>query len=184
MMDFRLIKLFLFLTLIFGYSAGVAWAHGGGVPQLTNAEAGPYQVSVWTQPNPLQAGEAHFTVSVSEPPASDAGEGRAGSPVLGATIELQLKLAEEPEQQALAVLATHEAAVNKLFYEADVELPEAGQWQVTYSVEGPAGSGSTGFEIEVVSASGVNWILFGGLGLVLLAAGWVTQTFRKQKTGD
>ena len=30
------------------------WAHGGGEPQLTNAVAGPYRVSVWTQPEPMR----------------------------------------------------------------------------------------------------------------------------------
>ena len=119
-LDFRvLIKPVLFLALILGYISGVAQAHGGGVPRLTNAEVGPYWVSVWTQPDPLRAGEVHFTVAVSEPGLN----GReVGAPILDATLELWL-IPLNDKQQQMNVWATHDEAVNKLFYEADIEVP-------------------------------------------------------------
>lgn len=170
---FRLV-IYLGLALISGYFVNTAWAHGGGVQQLTNAEAGPYRVSVWTQPDPLRVGEAHFTVAVLEAPAPGVSQNLGGPPVLGAIVELRF----EPENSVdspLVVLATHEAAVNKLFYEADLELPAEGRWPVTVVVEGPAGSGSANFDIEVVSVDSNRPWLLGGFGVILLLVGWIVQ---------
>lgn len=168
------IRLLLILPLTVGYATGVARAHGGGVPQLANAEAGPHLISVWTQPDPIRVGTAHFTVAVSEPPVSGAATvEEAGAPVLGATVELRLKPVSG-NGETLVALATHKAAVNKLLYEVDVDLPSAGRWQVVVYVEGPAGSGNTSFEAEVLPPSTFQWwTLLGGLGLVLLTAGWI-----------
>ena len=45
----------------------LAQAHGTGTPQLLNAPSGPYLLSVWTDPDPLRADEAHVVVAVLEP---------------------------------------------------------------------------------------------------------------------
>lgn len=168
------------LALVLGLNTGVVWAHGGGDARLTNVEAGPYWVSVWTQPDPLRVGGAHVTVSVAEPGASETGHREAGPPVLNGTVEVRfepLDRAGEP----LASLATHEGAEIKLLYEADVELPETGRWQVVIAVEGPQGAGSTRFEVQVEPAAAVNWTwVGGGLGLVALVAVWIAQRFRTQ----
>ncbi len=168
----------MFLVLTFGLSGGVVQAHGGGIPQLTNAETGPYLVSVWTQPDPLRVGEVHFTVAVSEPGRS---QQEAGSPVLDATIELTLIAADENERP-LNVSATHTEAVNKLFYEADIDVPGQGIWQVITTVAGPAGTGETEFSIEVLPFSTFNWwIVLGGGTLVLIAVGLIMAKFSGQK---
>jgi len=171
---FLRIVLFCGLVLIFSYFTEVVGAHGGGTPQLTNAIAGPYWVSVWTQPNPLQVGVVHFTVAVSEAPVSGAVQGEAGPPVLGATVELRLESENSPSP-TLVVQATHESAVNKLFYEADLELSAADYWHVTVMAEGPAGSGSADFDIEVIPARSNRLWLVGGFGVILLLAGWAVQ---------
>lgn len=166
------LKLFLLLTLMFGYSTPDAWAHAGGVPQLSNAEAGPYRVSVWTQPDPLRVGQVDIVVAVAEPPAPDATVEEVGALVLDAVVKVELK----PVGQAgetLAAFATHEASTNKLFYEAILELPAEGRWQVNISVEGAAGSGNADFEVQVLPPLGFNWFLLGGFGLILLATGWI-----------
>jgi hypothetical protein len=171
------------LALILGLTTGIAWAHGGGVARLTNVEAGPYWVSVWTQPDPLRVGGAHVTVAVVEPGASATEQREAGPPVLDATVEVRfepLDRAGEP----LAALATHEGAEIKLLYEADVELPETGRWQVVITVEGPQGAGRARFEAQVAPALAVNWgWVGGGLGLVALAAVWLAQKFQTQRAG-
>ncbi|MDT8306304.1 MAG: LPXTG cell wall anchor domain-containing protein, partial [Anaerolineae bacterium] len=66
--------------------------------------------------------------------------------------------------------ATNANAANRLFYEADVTLPQSGPWTVAVDVTGPAGSGSASFDIEVGEADGPNWFLWGG-GAVLALAG-------------
>jgi hypothetical protein len=161
-------------------------AHGGGTPQLNNAEAGPYLVSVWTEPDPIRVGEFHVTVAVLEPPEPSPSGREDGNLVLDATVQVDVKPINQAGQ-TLVAYATRENAVNKLLYEADLELPSEGQWRVDIQVEGPAGIGNAGFDIEaaaprsVINASG--WLpgpVWAGLGLVLLAVGWSVYTFRSR----
>jgi len=169
----------LWVLLILLWPAQAASAHGGGVPRLTNAEAGPYWVSVWAQPDPLRVGQAHITVAVSRPAQSTAGRQEAGPPVLGAEVQVQFRPLDHGGD-TLQVLATHEDAANKLFYEADLELPESGRWEVVVSLEGTAGSGSAGFETTVSPPQSTNWLWIGGLGLGALAVLWMVQKKQSQ----
>jgi hypothetical protein len=163
-----------------------AMAHGGGTPQLTNAEAGPYLVSVWTEPDPIRVGNFHVTIAVLESPAPSSSERESGDPVLDAMVQVNLKPISETGKSFVAY-ATRENAVNKMLYEADLDLASEGQWRVDIQVEGPAGTGSTGFDIEAAppsvfnAAGGVPWPVWaGGLGLALLGVGWSVLTFRSQ----
>jgi len=170
------------LVMILFVVAQPASAHGGGVPQLTNAPAGPYTVSVWTQPDPIRAGKLHITVAVMESPGPGSTAREAGDVVLDATVRVQLEPLSQTAQTLLAS-ATRDNAVNKLFYEADLELPAEGQWHVLIEVEGPAGAGQANFDIEALPPSKfgalqrVAWPVWGGLALAILAAGWLLQTF-------
>jgi hypothetical protein len=160
-----------------------AQAHGGGKPQLTNSPAGPYVISVWTQPEPVRVGEFHITIAVAE--QSETRE--AADLVLDATVRVQVQPLD-PSLESLSAFATRESAVNKLFYEADLELPSAGRWQVLISVEGPAGAGATTFDIEALPAStlysllGLGWPLWGGAALATLSIGWLFYTFRSSRS--
>jgi hypothetical protein len=174
---FSKVMLIVLLLLFLAMPAKVVWAHGGGVPRLTNAEAGPYWVSVWTQPDPLQVGQAHVTVAVSQPSESTGGRQEAGPPVLNARVQVQFSPLDHVGE-SLLVLATHEGAANKLFYEADLEFPETGQWQATVEVAGPEGSGKVGFEAQVYPQKSANWLWLGGVGVLALGALWVVQRRR------
>lgn len=177
------LRIFRFgLLLVVALTAKIVWAHGGGTPQLTNAEAGPYWVSVWTQPEPLRVGQAHITVAVSEPGDSPGGRREAGSPILGALVQVEFKPLDR-KGETLAAAATHEGAANKIFYEADLDLPATGRWQVAIGVEGPAGAGSASFDTDVSPPSTFNWTWIGGLGLVVLAGVWLAQRYRGQRGG-
>jgi hypothetical protein len=147
------------------FSARPALAHGGGAPQLTNATAGPYRVSVWTEPDPARVGELHVNTR------------DGGDLVLDAAVLVQV----EPvgwSGETLIAAATRDNAVNKLFYEADFDLPAEGDWRVEVQVDGPAGAGSTAFDVDALPPStlnnlfGLGWPLWAGLGLALLATGW------------
>jgi hypothetical protein len=153
----------------------LVYAHGGGTPRLTNTEVGPYWVSIWTQPEPVRVGTIHFTVAVSEPSGAGTTQAEPGVPVLDASVNIQLDGLDQPAP-TLTGAATHAEAVNKLFYETDLTVPVEGRWRATVSVDGPAGSGQTSFELQVLPASafGLNWLWIGGLGLVLvLLSGWL-----------
>lgn len=144
--------------------------HGGGVLQLFNAEAGPYWVSVWTAPKPLQTGKVHITVAVVEPP-EDRSQPEQGKPVLGATVQLLAQAANGVER--IETVATHEQAVNKFFYEADLELETVGMWQFEITVSGALGQGVVQFEQTVSSPSAAKWIFTGVAGLAILLGGWL-----------
>jgi hypothetical protein len=174
--------LVLVLPIVFWTTTGAAQAHGGGTPQLVNAPAGPYQVSVWTQPDSIRAGQKlHISIAVSE----SSNQAEASNLVLGATVHVQL-VNLTPTGETLAAFATHENAVNKLFYETDLDVPTEGEWQVLVEVEGPAGAGSAAFHIEALPSSASNtlvrrWPLWGGAGLALLATGWSVYAFRARR---
>jgi hypothetical protein len=186
-----LVGLALTSTLAFVTDAPPAQAHGGGEPQLVNAQAGPYRVSAWTQPEPIRVGTMHFSVAVSESPGQGSSGEETGDLVLDAAVRVQMNPLSRPGR-ALVTSATREDAVNKLFYEADMELPAEGQWQVVISVEGASGTGNASFNIEVLPSSASNalaalgtfralrWPVWAGLALVLLTVGWSVQTFRGQ----
>lgn len=154
-----------------------AWAHGGGALQLSNAAAGPYLVSVWTQPDTLRIGALHITVAVSHPaPDSD---NTAGEPVLGAVIRVVAQPLLEgggAPPLPIEVLATSDAALNKLYYEADFEVMQTGTWRFLIEVTGPDGSGTISFEKEVRPAVNVGWPVWAGIIGVLLLTGWLAQS--------
>lgn len=155
-----------------------AGAHGGGKPQLVNSPAGPYLVSVWTNPDPLRVGTAHFTIAVSEPPPPGAENGEI---VLNAAVRVALTPQNQPpEVRPVGGLATHQDATNKLFYETDLEVPLEGLWQVAVLIDGPAGAGEVAFEIEVRPAGGTNWTLLGGVAVVLVMAALLIQFSQKR----
>jgi hypothetical protein len=186
-----LVGLALTSTLAFVINARPVQAHGGGEPQLVNAQAGPYRVSAWTQPEPIRVGRMHLSVAVSESPGPGSSGEETGDLVLDAAVRVQMNPMNRPGP-ALVTSATREDAVNKLLYEADMELPAEGQWQVVISVEGAAGTGSASFNIEVLPSLASNaltalgtfrtlrWPVWAGLALVLLTVGWSVQTFRGQ----
>jgi hypothetical protein len=99
---------------------------------------------------------------------------------LGALVQVELKPLDH-EGETLAAAATHEGAANKIFYEADLDLPATGRWQVAIGVEGPEGAGSASFDTEVSPPSTLNWTWIGGLGLVALAGVWLAQWYRGQR---
>ena len=161
--------------------ARIASAHGGGTPQVTNDDIGPYWVSVWTSPDPAREGQLHVTVSVAEPGAP--GERQAGAPILGATVDVTLT----PRAGGFADVsaqATNEQSANRLFYEADLLVPAAGDWQVQVDVEGPAGRGQTAFDLTVMPAQGLDWLLVGGIAFLGISTFFFFYAMRSNRSRD
>lgn len=109
------------LALLLLLSGSVVWGHGGGAPFLSDVAAGPYSLYVWLDPLPAQTGELHVTVSVNVP-VDDASEPVTGLPVL--------MRARHPDGWEVEAPATHENALNKLFYEGRLDLQQAGTWTI------------------------------------------------------
>ncbi len=125
------------------------------------APSGPYEIYTWTNPNPARAGLVHVTVALVEPASQQ--------PVLNA--DVRIVAAPSDGSQPVSVPATHENAVIKTYYEADLDLPAAGTWQFTVSHSNAAGSGSASFDLDVQPAA-FNWrpIAIGAV-LALIAIG-------------
>lgn len=177
--DLRLLLLAL-LLLASAFVVRAVAAHGGGTPRLTNHDIGPYWISVWTAPQPPREGVLHITIAVAEP--GEAAGQQAGAPVLGATVDVTLT----PPASGLATVydsATNEQSANKLFYEADVIVPVAGEWLVTVAVQGPEGEGQAQFPLIIEPARAGNWFLWGGVGLLAIAGFYVYYAGRRNKNG-
>jgi copper resistance protein C len=147
-----------------------AWAGHGGVVQLNRAPAGPYALSVWTQPAPPRAGAWQVDIAVMRDgglPVSDAVVRVRAEPVGGGAtpVETEARRADDP----LGVR-----------YRAALTLAAAGPWMVSVSVAGPAGPASLSFPVDVKPASPAWWLgaAITAVGLALLAGATVVRRRR------
>lgn len=138
------IALLLLVVLVLASMPAPAAAHGGGVPRLVNASAGPYRVSAWTQPDPVRTGDLHVTIAVSDPVS--------GAPVLNTAVEAAVTRSGFAGEPAFTP-APRGFSPNKLFHEIDLEIAAKGSYQVTVRVKGPGGSGQNRFELDVLPAA-------------------------------
>lgn len=154
--------------------AGRALAHGIGTPQQIDAAAGPYLVSVWTDPDPLRVNETHVTVAVMDPATRE-------PLVRDVRVMVRLKSAID-ETVVRRVSALPDNTTIKVLYAAVFNnLPHPGRWLGTVSVSGPAGAGDdVHFEIEVLGPRPVNWGLIGGLALGVVTIAWLAWTWRQK----
>lgn len=120
-----------------------ATARGDGGTLRTSQVKDGYRVSVFTAPTPPRVGTVDCSVLVQE---AVTGKPLPELPVLVTAWPL-----EAPHRHVSAA-ATAEAATNKLFRAALLELAESGTWQVRVEVQGPAGPVGVAFELEVGAA--------------------------------
>lgn len=155
-------------------AAPLALAHGGGTPQLVDAPAGPYHVYAWTNPDPARVGTLHVTVALVDPAANQ--------PIMGADVQVRVTPLDADSAAApIAAQATHDKATIKTYYETDLEVPAAGPWQVAINYMTPQGGGSAGFDLAVQEKTFTNWLLIGGVALVVVLLAWYFWP-RKSKT--
>ncbi len=170
-------------------------AHAGvGIQHLNNVLAGPYRVFVWSDPEPPTVGEYHVTVALTENIEGDA-TGLAGAPILDAFVTVEIIHAASGV--TLTARATHDDALNKLFYEASFEPEKRGDWSVQVRIApgacapGERGDGGSqaadcdnvqvvGYADEILPKAFPWRALFGGLLSILLFLGaallyWKTQ---------
>jgi hypothetical protein len=107
----------------------------GGTLRLWE-RAGGYQIAVFTAPTPLRAGPVDVSVLVQD--------GTSGEPIPEVRVTIHLR----QDDESLAYPATGEAATNKLFRAAQLDLPRPGRWAARIAVEGPCGSAEVGCELE------------------------------------
>ena len=189
-------KFHLLLLLTVALLPAPLLAHGGlGIQHLNNVPAGPFRVYVWSDPEPPLVGEYHVTIALTENIEGDT-TGLAGGPVLDAYVTVELIHLESGS--TFSAQATHDDALNKLFYEASFEPGKQGNWSVqvriappgceTGEVSGNQQSGASAcdpaqivsFEDEILPKAFPWRAVLGGLFSVLLLVGaallyWFTQ---------
>lgn len=154
------------------YARPVA-AHTEGVMQLAAEPAGPYMLTVWTSPDPVQVGEVHVAIAVVQ--AEDA------LPVLEA--DVLVRLTPEDGGQAISGPATTENSENKFLHEAILDVAESGNYQVDIVVEGADGGlGEASFPLVVEGGAGPNWAL--ALAAVAVVAVAVVLIVRYRRQGS
>jgi hypothetical protein len=135
-------------------------AHGGGVPVIAAEPAGPYRLYAWIDPDPLVVGVVHLTVAVTKP------VGEREQPVTGARVDATFA---QTGGVPLARTANEAASGQPGYYEADVEIGETGEWQVTVQVEGAEGVGTSSFSVTVLPAAGGNALMtWFGVGAIVI----------------
>ena len=163
------IRVVLALLLALGLltvTTDISRAHGGGASQLSDVPVGPFRLFVWTSPDPWRAGgEAHVTVAVTS--LDPAGQ---TIPVADATVVIELMPVGAPERAiVLAATPSVGAGAGAGFYEGDTSLLQAGEWDVSVKVSSAAGAGKAGFAYRVLPGSQINWLLWLGSALAVLA---------------
>lgn len=147
-------------------------AHTEGKLQLSAVPAGPYQLSVWTSPDPAIVDELHVALSIVL--AEDA------SPVLDA--DVTIRLTNQDDGSTYTAAATTEESENKFLYEAILEPETQGVYEVTILVIGADDlQGGVSFSLEIVNDSGFNLLWLIPIGLVIIAAGIYAYNSRKDR---
>ncbi len=138
-------------------------AHTEGKLQLSAVPAGPYQLSVWTSPDPATVEELHVALSIVL--AEDA------SPVLDAAVTV--RLTNQDDGSTYTAEATTEDSENKFLYEAIIEPETEGLYEVTILVIGRGDlQGGVSFSLEIVDDSGFSSLWFIPVALVIIAGAY------------
>jgi hypothetical protein len=110
----------------------------GGTIRLSE-EKGGYRITVFTTPTPLRAGPVDISVLVQE--------AATGEPASEVQITIKAEWRGSPDM-TLHHRATKEAATNKLFYAATLDLPEPGWYSLEVSIDGALGEAQVRFEVD------------------------------------
>jgi hypothetical protein len=113
----------LVVILVLGLSA--TGARGDGGTMLLHQDAGPFTITLFAAPQPLQAGAADLSVMVQDR--------NSGEVLLDPVIDLSVAPEAERALQQTVRLARGQAS-NRLLQAAKVQFSRAGKWRLTLLV--------------------------------------------------
>jgi hypothetical protein len=118
---------FFVLLTVAGVLGGIqtAWSHHGGEVYLME-EAGPFLITVFTDPTPLRAGPVDISVMVQV--------GERGRPILSAAVTVRLQ-EHDTDRPPIIIPALRQHSTNKLLYAALIDLPAPGRWELQVNVQ-------------------------------------------------
>jgi len=160
----------------------VAAQANGGLLQMADAVAGPYRLTVFTNPSPIEVGSADVSVSVTGGKLDASGT----YPIVANALITVHWTPLNHSGTAGSDTATHDKATNKIFYATTIKPDTKGAWQVTLVVQSAAGRGAASFDTDVAAAPGsvllLNIILVGLLFILPLLA-FVVYTMTRRRGG-
>jgi hypothetical protein len=113
-------------------------AADGGTMRLSE-QKGDYRITVFTAPALVRAGPVDVSVLVQD--------ALSGEPASDVTVDIEVR---QPGSRAVVShqRATTEAATNKLYQAATIDLPEPGRYAFEVSVAGALGEAQVHFQLE------------------------------------
>ena len=154
-------------------NASEARADGGTI--RLHETRGDLQVAIFTSPAPLRAGEADLSVLVQDKANSMTGR--------DAKITIVARPRDLPGRSP-PILASREAATNKLLQAAKFQLSQPGWWSVEVEVQPPGQSAQRfAFDVEVAPALPrwmTFWPWFTWPAVVIALFGWRRHLLRKK----
>ncbi len=157
------ILLITLLLLALNGAGAIARADGDGTPRLVDKSLGPYQLSVWTEPEPPQVGTLRITAALVQ--------ANTGETVSAPAIQV---FARAPHTDVLEATMGHGDASQPDLYDAVFEIPYAAQWTIELAVDDGEWQGSVSFPLDIEPAPINNNLirLAAFLTLVVLGIGW------------
>ena len=150
----RLVAIAVAMVLGYAGDPGIDPWPMAGPSGFPTSRAGPYILTVFTSPTPIRVG------SWTSAPWFRT---RAARRLCGTR---SVQVTAEPvghEGSRSSYEATHELATNKLYFAANVDLPEEGRWRITVQVAGDDGDGNASFEVDASQGSLLDTPLLLGL---------------------
>jgi hypothetical protein len=155
-------------------------AHGGGTPQLSDVEAGPYRLFAWTEPEPWRTGEVHVTVAVTLAAEDHADDDDHEHPALPADdVKVTVRFFGPGGSEESTILGSPHASLGAGYFETDTAVDEVGEWRVQIDLSGSEGSGSAQFAVDVLPARSFPWLWVVGALLLVIVTGLLLWRVRR-----
>jgi hypothetical protein len=113
----------------------------GGALRLSE-QKGNYQIAIFTSPTPLRAGPVDVSALVQDAVTHE--------PVSDVRVTVKVARIDRPGV-VIRQSATNEAATNKLFQAATLNLNQPGWWHLEVSLDGPLGTTEVDLDMEAAS---------------------------------
>jgi cytochrome c oxidase assembly factor CtaG len=150
-----------------------AWGHHGGDVRLME-KAGPFLITVFSDPTPLRVGPVDFSVLVQD--------GDSGRPILDAEVTVRIR-EHGTGGPSILTQATRQNATNKLLYAAPVNLPAPGLWELQVSTRRQAQAADVMCMVTAAPPGFMPraWLLYAALLSVMIGGGALHQWRRWQR---